>query len=200
MAKIKDFGIHQGSTFSEVVRWETAPIIYKAITGITQAAPVVVTAVDHGLVSGWNVAVVSVKGMTDINAKTNPPKDKEYVEATVLTSDTVELNTINASGFKAYTSGGYLQYNTPKNLVGYEARMSCKDRIGGTEFLRLDTTDGSIVIDNATKTITLTVSATDTAALAKQSGVYELEMISPAGVVTVILSGNISVTAEVTTT
>jgi hypothetical protein len=199
MTKIKDFVIVQGSTFSEPVRWETEPIVYKAITGITQAAPAVVNAIDHGLVSGWNVAIVSVKGMTEINAS-NPPADNEYVECTVVDDDHIELNTVNAADYKAYKSSGYVQYNTPKSLAGYIARMSCKNKIGGTEFLRLDTTNGGITIDNAAKTITLFVSATDTALLVKQKGVYDLELESPAGVVTKLLSGSITVSSEVTTT
>jgi hypothetical protein len=130
----KDLTILQGRTFSYPLKWEIEPIVYKPITAITQAAPCVVTAVGHGLPDGWRVAIVSVKGMTQINAS-NPPKDSEYVVAKKLTTDTIELNTVNAAEYKPYTSGGYVQYNTPQDLTSYVARMSIKDKISPTTAL-----------------------------------------------------------------
>lgn len=207
MAERKDLTIEQGKTFSQVVRWETTPIVYKPITAITQAAPALITAASHGLKNGWRVAVVSVKGMTQINAKNDPPKDKDYHAVTIPVADgtnKIELNEINSALFKAYTSGGYLQYNTPHSLASYTARMSIKDKVGGTELLRLDTTlvapQPRIALDDTEHTITLTISAADTAALAWTKGVYDLELVSAAGVVTAILSGTITVSKEVTTT
>jgi hypothetical protein len=136
--------------------------------------------------------------MTQINAST-PPKDSEYVVATVLTADTLELNTVNAAEYKAYTSGGYVQYNTPQDLTGYIARMSIKDKVGGTELMSLTTTNLRILIDNATKTIKLDIDAADTAAITWKKGVYDLEMESPAGVITALMFGTVTVTNEVTT-
>jgi hypothetical protein len=126
--KKQDIEILQGKSFELPVKWEVEPIVYKAITGITQAAPCVVTCTTHGVPDGWRVAIVSVKGMTQINAS-NPPKDSEYVVATKLDTDSIELNTVNAAGYKPYTSGGYVQYNTPKDLANYTARMSIKDKL-----------------------------------------------------------------------
>ena len=56
-----------------------------------------------------------------------------------------------------------------------------------------------IAIDTTGKTITLTISATDTAEIAWKRGVYDLEMVSSSGVVTAILTGSVNVTREVTT-
>lgn len=199
--KTLDLTIVQGKTFTLPIRWEEKPIVYKAITNITRTAPAVITAATHGLVNGWRCAVVSVKGMTEINAEDpNKLRDSDYHEATVIDADTVELNDINAADFRAYASGGYLQYNTPVDLAGFTARMSIKDKKGGTELFRLDSTNARIVIDNVAKTITLTISATDTAALTWLRGVYDLEMVSGTGVVTAILTGNVAVSREVTTT
>lgn len=206
MAKREDLTILQGKTFSQVVRWEEAPIIYKPISAITRAAPAQITATSHGLKDGWRVAVVSVKGMTQINAANNPPKDKDYHPVTVVggSGNTIELNDVNSSDFKAYTSGGYLQYNTPASLAGFTARMSIKDKVGGTELLRLDTTvvapQPRIVLDDTNHTITLTITAADTAALTWTKGVYDLELVSASGVVTAILYGSVTVSKEVTTT
>ena len=194
----KDLTILQGRTYSHPIKWETEPVIYKPITAITQAAPCIVTAVGHGLPDGWRVAIVSVKGMTQINAS-NPPKDNEYVVAKVLTADTIELNTVNAAEYKAYISGGYVQYNTPQDLTSYVARMSIKDKVGGTELMSLTTANSRILIDNTTKTITLEIDADDTAEITFKKGVYDLELESPSGVVTALMYGNVTVTNEVTT-
>jgi len=72
--------------------------IAAAITGATQANPVVITAVDHGLSNGDKVTLADVAGMTEING----------IEYTIAnkTDDTFELSGINGTGFTAYTSGG----------------------------------------------------------------------------------------------
>jgi len=198
MAANKDFVIEQGKTFQQVLRWEAPPIIYKPITGATQAAPVRITAPAHGIPPGWRVAVVSVKGMTALNAESNPPKDKDFKPATVVDVDHVELNGVNASDYKAYVSGGYLQFNTPVPLAGYTARMSIKDKVGGTELLSLDTTNGFIVVSDTDKTIRLEIDAVTTAGMTWAKGVYDLEMISPDGIVVALLAGSVTVSKEVT--
>lgn len=195
-----DFNIIKGSTFSMPLQWEDDKVSWKPITGITKAAPCVITCPAHGVPEGWRVAVVSVKGMTQINAENDPPKDKDYHVATVLTADTIELNKVNALDFSAYTSGGSLRYFPPVDLTGYAARMTIKDKIGGTLLMSLTTENGGITIDNTAKTITLNISAADTAAIAWKKGVFDLEMVSSGGVVTKIVEATpITVSGEVTT-
>jgi len=194
----KDYVIQQGKTFRRVSRWEAPPYVYKPISGITQAAPAVVTANSHGVLNGQSVAIVSVKGMAEINAPTNPPKEKEYRKATVTGPNTIELNDVNAAGFKPYTSGGYVQYRTPVDMTGYTARMTVKNKVGGTVLLTLTTENGGITLDNVAKTITLFIDAATTAAFTWKTGVYDLEMVSGADV-TELYSGKITVTFEVTT-
>lgn len=206
--------IIKGKTFSRVIRWAAAPYLYKPITAITQAAPVAITSAGHGIPDGWQVAVVSVKGMTQINAviPTDPRAFSSVShKATASDANTVTINDINSAGYSAYTSGGYIQLLSPVDMSGYTARMSIKDRVGGTELFRLDTTSDvavlpythdqpRIVLDNANKTITLTIHAEDTAAMTFSKGVYDLELVSSTGVVDLLLSGNITVASEVTTT
>jgi hypothetical protein len=199
-----DLIIQQGKTFSVTLRWETGPLIYKAVTAITSTLPCRVTATGHDIPDGWRVALTGVKGMTDINASTIPPKDKDFYDATVVDANTVELNAVDSTRFKAYTSGGYLVSNTPVNLTGYTARMKIKDKIGGTVLASTEAGDTpldiiTVTIDTAAKTITVTISATDTAALTWTKGVYDLEMISAGGVVTELIDGTFTVSKEVTT-
>ena len=196
--EIENLELIKGKTFTRVVRWESTPFIYKAITGITKAAPAVVTATGHGVPDGWRVAIVSAGGMREINAKHNPPWDGEFRRATVLTSDTISLNEVNSAGFTTYTSGGYVQYYTPIDLTGYTARMKIKDRVGGTVLLSLTS---EIVVDNAAKTITVTIAASVTELVTWTEGVYDLEMVSSdvVPVVTELLAGTVTVSDEVTT-
>lgn len=248
----------RGKTFGPlVIRWETNAIIYKQISAITQTAPVRMTVVSHGIPNGWRAVVSGVKGMTEMNvADQTRIRDDDYHQVTVIDANTVEFNDVNASAFKAYTSGGYLQYNTPADLTGYTARMAIKAKagesnllkctVGGvaggvkptsagsdgavtwvaatsgtpakewvsgatyvvddvidtTDLLRLTSENGRIAIDTSAKTITLTVSAADTALLTWKRGEYDLEMVSP-DVVPVVKSlfgeiGKASVGKEVT--
>ena len=201
VAATKDLTISQGRTFSLALRWESPPVVYKAITAIMQSAPARLTVPLHGLPDGWRVAITNVKGMADINSTANSLNSRDYHQATVLDANTIEINDINAAGFKPYVSGGYIQYGTPVDLTAFKARMSIKNKVGGTELFSLTTENGRIAIDAAAKTITLNIDAADTALLTWTSGVYDLELISGAvpPVVTALLSGRVTVTKEVTT-
>lgn len=198
MAKKLNLTVLQGDTFTRVIRWETLPFIYKAITAITQAAPAVVTAVGHGLKTGWRAAVVSVRGMRQINAENDPPRDSDFKQVTYVDPNTVSFNKINSADYNAYTSGGYLQFYTPVDMAGYTARMTIKDRIGGTVLHTL-TSPTDIVIDNTEHTITVTISAVVTASWTWTSGTYDLEMVSPTSAVVKLYKGSITVSKEVTT-
>jgi hypothetical protein len=254
---VKDLAFTKGKTFALALRWETSPIVYKAITGITKTAPARLTVPSHVCPDGWRVAVTNVRGMTEINAANpNSIKASEYRQATVIDANTIDLNGVDAAGFHAYVSGGYLRYNTPVDLTGFDARMSVRAKVtpavllecsvGGvagttkptgagtdgtvtwvstttgvptkeweagatyaqndivdlTELLRLSVTNGRISIDTARHTISLNISAADTALLDWRTGVYDLELVSPdpVPVVTCLLSGRITVGNEVTTT
>lgn len=196
--------IKKGKTFSRVLRPTAPPYIYKAITAITKSAPVGIKAVGHGLVNGQYVAVVSAKGMTEINAKTDcsgQPKLGEYHKVTVVDADNITINDINAADFSAYTSGGYLQFLTPVDMAGCTARRAIKDKIGGTVLLSLTTENGGLVIDNINHTITETITAAATAGITWKKGVTDLELaVTATGVVTEIDSEDVVVVQQEVTT
>lgn len=199
MATKLNLTIVQGNTFSQVVRWESVPFVFKPITDISRSAPAVITSASHGVPEGWRVAVVSAGGMSKINATHFPVRGSDLRTATVLSPDTLAIHEIDSTSYTAYTSGGYLVYYTPVSLSGYTARMTIKDRVGGTALATLTSGTGEIVLDNTNKTITATISAALTAAYAWASGVYDLELESGDGVVTTLLRGTVTVTEEVTT-
>ena len=195
----KDLTICKGKTFTQAFQWASDTYVWKPITAITQAAPAVITAVGHELPARWPVAVASVRGMVEINAANSPPQPHEFRWATTIDADMVEINSVNAADYSAYTSGGYLVYRRPIDLTNYVARMTIKDRIGGTELLTLTVDNGRTSVDQNSSIISLLISATDTAGITWQRGVYDLELVSPGGIVSALTYGKVTVTEEVTT-
>lgn len=200
MAKQENLVVEQGRTFQRAVRWETTPIVYKAITAIAQTAPATLTVPTHGIPDGWLAAVIDVKGMTEINAGNTPPKDSDFMRTTVVDANTVQFNEISSASFKPYRSGGFVMYYTPVSITGYVARMTLRDKIGGEALHTMTSSPANgITLDASGRTISLTIPAVTTAAFTWTKGVYDLELESPGGVVTALLYGSISVTKEVTT-
>ena len=187
-----NFKMYQGSTFKEVIRWESSTKVYKTITGITKAAPVVITAVAHGIPVGWRTKITNVGGMTAINSADN------YNFVTAATADTVTINDVNSLSYPTYTSGGVLEYNQPMDLTGMSARMQIRPSLTSSTILDTYTTElGTIVIDNTLKTITILVPAATTAGYTFSTGVYSLELVQGTTVYQII-TGNISLVQEVT--
>lgn len=85
------------------------------------------------------------------------------------------------------------------NLTGYTARMQVRKTISATTpIITLTTENGRITLGGANGTITLNITATDTAALEQFAGVYDLELQSYSGFVTRLLEGQVTVSKEVT--
>jgi len=202
LSQTYDFTIEQGKYTRVPVRWADPRFVYKPITGILAQAPVRITAVDHGLTDGWPVAVVSVKGMTEINAAldstTSLPKSSSYKPVTVIDDDTVELNSVNAAEFSAYTSGGYLQFYQPVDLNGYSARMQIRDKGTGDLLVELTTDNGGIEIDPAQDMITLIFGEDETVGDTWVKGIYDLELVDPLDRPYGVIRGRITLLKEVT--
>lgn len=186
--------VYQGSTFTEVLRWESSTKVYKPITGITKTAPVVITATAHNIPTGWRARVTNVVGMKEINCGTDT-----YYSVTDSTANTVTINSVNAVGYSDYTSGGILEYNLPVDLTGFTARMQIRGKLTDTTIIKeLTTANSGIVINNTLKTITINISAVDTAALDFTTAVYSLELVSSGGEVAQLVNGSLSLVKEVT--
>lgn len=88
---------------------------------------------------------------------------------------------------------------TAINLTGYTARMQVRETYSSTTPIVSLTSGSGITLGGAAGTIAIVISATTTAALtAPFSGVYDLEIVSAAGVVTRLIQGTATVSAEVT--
>lgn len=191
--------IRRGETFRHSMRWQSGPEIYKAITAMPSVAPVRFSSAGHGILDDWPVAVIGLVGPDDINAKSDPPKARDYRPVRIIDENTVEFNGLSAVDMPAYVSGGYLRFNSPVPLAGYEARMQIKNKVGGTELLLLTTDNGGIEIDADNCRIDIVISDSALSAATWKSAVYDLEMVSPAGIVKCLVSGSVTLTDEVTT-
>lgn len=184
--------IYQGSTFQQILRWESATKVYVPITNIAKSAPVVITAPNHNIPLGWRVKIIGVQGMREINSQ------EQYWTVTTKTTDTVTLNQVNATAFTAYTTGGILEYNQPVDLTGYTARMQIRPKLESSTIIHELTTENSgITIDNTNKTIGLNIAATTTDDFDFVSAVYSLEMVKP-NLVVPFLTGTVGLVKEVT--
>lgn len=85
------------------------------------------------------------------------------------------------------------------DLTGYTARMHVRETVNESDtIVELTTENSRISLGGVAGTITLTITAADTAALTEDSGVYDLELVSSGGEVTRLLEGNVSIPDEVT--
>lgn len=187
-----NFKIYQGSTFREVLRWESSSIEYVPVTAISKSAPVVVTAPNHNCPLGWRARVVGAGGMKEINTPDS------YYLVTDRTQDTVTFNKVNALQYGQYTGGGVLEYNKPVPLTGYTARMQIREKLDSdVVLLELTTENGGIIIDTQMFTITLLATAQQTQSLNFTQAVYSLELVQNQEVVP-FSSGNVLLVREVT--
>lgn len=185
-----DLEILQGSTFSFPLTWYSGKVM-KAITAITATAPALVTAPNHGLPANeLPVTITNVKGM-------RVPTDTLRATRVDTAQFTVDLD---ASGLGTYKSGGTLTYHAPVNLSGYVARLQVRPSLASTtKILDLDSDQlGGITLGGSEGTVLITISAATTAALNFASAVYDLELLSPTGVVTRLMEGKVTLKKEVT--
>lgn len=190
-----NFKVYQGSTFLQQLRWESETKTYIPITSITKTAPVQITV--QSAVSlppvGWRVRVTNVLGMKEINMS-----EDTYQILTSKNNAVIELNSINSIAYSTYTSGGILEFNTPVNLSNYTARMQIRKKLKDSDVvLSLTTENNGIVLDNNAKTITINITAAQTAAFTFNSAVYDLEFVT-GNTVTRFAEGNLLLQQEVT--
>lgn len=190
-----DLQILQGKTFEFAFRWADPIKLYKPITGATATAPVVLTVPGHGLSDGWPFEVQSVKTPPELNTQPG-----QFYLAKVLTPDSLELNDVNGIGFKAFGGAGTIVFYTPADLTGLAARFAIRRTPGDADALLTgSTTDGRVVIDIPTSTISIVIGADVTATLDWNKALYDLELYDPADLTVVypVASGRVTVTAEV---
>ena len=90
---------------------------------------------------------------------------------------------------------------TPINISSYTARLQVRPTVSSnTVLIDANTTNGKITINGPLGQVILVIPATETASVSSGcvTGVYDLEIQSPLGVVTRILQGSVEFSPEVT--
>ena len=87
---------------------------------------------------------------------------------------------------------------SPVDLTGYTAALQARYNVdASTTFISL-TSGSGLTLGGALGTITVDLTAAQTAALTCFYGVYDLELTAPDGTVTRLLQGTVTVSKEVT--
>lgn len=195
---IQDITIRKGSTFADTIYYAQPVLTVKPITGITKSGQAVVTSAGHGVAVDWWAWIVGAAGMDKINHRAEDLKNlnKAY-RAYYVDANTLRLD-LDTSRFSTYTSGGELLYLPPVDLTGYTARMQIRQPdADGVVVHSLTTEDGGLTL-SANGEINRLISAAATELFDFECGVYDLELVSAAGVVTPIVRGSVELQDEVT--
>lgn len=122
------------------------------VTGITKAAPGIVTAAAHGLSDGDQVRFTDVSGMVEVNNKVYTVNDP--ATNTFALRDKTDAVDINSVGFTTYTSGGSIEAveNTFENLSHLENEVVqiCAD---GGYYGNKTVIDGTITLGDFYNTV-----------------------------------------------
>lgn len=173
-----NFQVYQGSTFKQVLRWESATKVYVPIIDITKSAPIRITAPGHNIPEGWRVRVSNVNGMKEINT------GDIYYQASIEDANTVVLNDINSLSYTTYASGGVIEYNSPVSLAALTGTLKIAENIGSTTLLYEATSqNGGIVINASTNQIILSIPSSVTSTFNFLKAVFELTLVSSGEVI-----------------
>ncbi|MCH8015541.1 MAG: hypothetical protein IH917_02825 [Acidobacteria bacterium] len=150
-----------------------------AISAITQANPAVVTtSSDHGLVTGDQIRITGVVGMTEVN-------DREFV-ITVVDADEFSLNGEDSTGHTAYVFGGvvFLLGTKPLALGTLGARSALNIKLAEDILTPLGFAL-PYTRDDGNLTLEFTIQAADVKGAAQvfsstfASGTYTLQAVPP---------------------
>lgn len=191
-----------GASSDIPLRLATGTLRFAAITAMTKSAPLRVTAVAHGLLDQWHVAVVDAKGMTELNAEdSNKIRSSEFHRVTKVDTDNVDFDGISSLNFTAYKSGGALAFYEPMDLSGYtSARMDLKKVVDGDVELTANTANGLLTLDSATSTLWIHLTEADLATLEARDYVFDIELISPSAIDAICAADSVfTILPEVTT-
>jgi hypothetical protein len=113
--------------------------------------------------------------------------------------------TLNITIYQGSTFSQVFQWKSgdpsvPVNLTGYKARMQIREKVDSPNYIvNLTTENGGIIFRDAVNGIfSVEMSDTVTAAMNFKHAVYDIEFVSPGGIVTRLFGGNVALSPEVT--
>lgn len=192
-----DLRIPQGRAWSQDIGFTTGQRAWRTLQDVQREAPARLAVPSHGVPDGWRIYIEGAAGFVDLNRQPG-------WAATVIDSDTLELNTLNARNAPAYELGsGTLWYYQPGDLSGdWTGRAEIRDSLTSPQILAELTTDnGGLQIDAATSRVRLQLAGVQTAKLpgteCRSPLVYDAELTDPQGGVRILARGFVGVFTEV---
>jgi hypothetical protein len=198
--------IYQGSTFSQMFRWESKTLTYANIDTIQKSAPCVIKLYPNQPYPppSWRVRVTGAQGMKDINLDLLP--ENYYIVSNVVLTGSgltaaynITINEINSLNYGTYTGNGALSWYEPIPLSGYTAVMQIRKSIADTNYeIELTSAAGNIIFDDIDKSIQLFIPSNITRNLNFNLGVYSLEFTDNNNTTITFIQGNVTLIKEVT--
>jgi len=188
MAERYDITIEKGATWSLPLHWFDEPIGGQ-ISNTVANPTVVTTTVAHGLTTGDAVFIQGSNSLPSIGFVQGVQSGIHTVTVINTTTFSVPVNVTMA--------GNSGTVKPAIDLTGYSARMKVKDSYGGAELLSLTNGTG-ITLGTVDGLVTVSRSATETAAFSWTRGVYDLELVNGTDV-TRLVEGSVTVKPEAST-
>jgi hypothetical protein len=106
---VNTFQLNGIDTSSGYTAWSVggAVCVFLPITAITQANPCQVTVTNHGFVTGDQIIINGVQGMTELNNATGGG----VFTITVVDANNFQLNGVNSTGYAAFVASGNVSLN-----------------------------------------------------------------------------------------
>lgn len=194
--------IYQGSTFSQMFRWESKTLAYATIQNIQKSAPCVIR-LNAGQLPpppSWRVRVTGAQGMKEINQ--DLVTDSYYIVTNTYLNGSnwdVTINEINSLNYGTYTGNGALSWYEPVPLSGYTAQLQIRKSVADTAYeVELTSGAGDIVLNDTDKHILVTIPKSVTTGLTFTTGVYSLELTDSFGKTITFIQGTVTLVKEVT--
>ena len=175
--------IRRGSTVALPLRLHSDRWRWITITGVSNSAPVQITAPGHQIPHQWLGAIYNVVGPSELNASRDVAKIRpaDMVRFDVVDGDTLAINTINSAAMPAYVSGGQIAVPEPLDLSLYVSARMQVNAPDGTQLAFFSTADGTLDIDIASRAIWLRLTPAQSAAITWDSGLYDIELVTASG-------------------
>lgn len=181
--------IRRGESFYFTMYWMCEPLRFIPIQKVNDTLPLIITAANHGILTGTPVTLIKGSSITqEVIA--------ENICAVQVDANTVQLDT-DELGLKALRKADYLRTYTYVDLSGMKARCYFKKAIGEPILFEATTENGRLNVDAFNNLITFSISAKDTEKLSFDSAKYDLEVVQQNYVVRLI-EGDVTVEGEIT--
>jgi hypothetical protein len=192
-----DIEIKQGSQYQDAFHWYGGGILCASIEDVTVGCPTIIKVTGHGLpaISETPIYIRNVRGARALNTGS---LECDMIKA--LYDDVDNFSVKVDTGNQRYKAGsGSIEWYQPKDLTGWTARMQIREKIDDTApLVSLTSGAGDITISLPDARIVFIIATSVTEELDFVEGVYDLELVDPAGEAKTLLEGKVTLRKEVT--